>query len=58
MKPRTIFTRGAPPLTVRQRMAARMISRDLNPHLMQDIGLDPLPDHPPIPPFAAFIPRV
>ncbi len=36
----------------------RALSRDLGPHLMRDIGLDPWPEDPPIPPFAALPTRL
>ena len=35
----------------------RVLSRELSPHMMRDIGLEPWPESPRIPPFAALITR-
>lgn len=56
MKPRTIHTLPGP--AIHYRMMARRISRDLNPRLLRDIGVDPAPEPRHIPPFAALITRV
>ena len=40
-------------IRIRRRMAIRNLSRDLGPHLMRDIGLDPAHEKP----LAVPIPR-
>ncbi len=41
----------------RHRRMIRALSRGLSPHMMRDIGLEPWPESPRIPPFAALITR-
>jgi hypothetical protein len=38
-------------------MDLRALSHDRSPHMMRDIGLEPSPEPPRFPPFAALIPR-
>jgi hypothetical protein len=46
------------PLFRHARRTVAPLPRDFGPRMMRDIGLDPLPEKPPIPPFAALVTRV
>ena len=44
--------------SVRIRMEPRRNALDLSPRMRRDIGLDPVPEDPRFPPYAALITRV
>ena len=58
MERRPIVSRGAPTPGIRCRMLRRAQPREFTPHLLRDIGLESVVEHPHIPPFAALVTRV